>query len=251
MISGLFSQEYTKRKRLSNFENSCVLHSSSGNSIESIDLDNSQLETSRLVESEELGLQILSDQLKRTRLANTPGEIRLKSDLRDIEDNIRFLNCEVSLCSPTSVLVTFHSSFENSQLQSNSFQIHISKYYPHRQPLVFILDTGTGMSNELIHPRLNNWTPISCLKDLIFTLESIRRENSNSPNNSPIEGYNSEMDSRSVHSDSAVNGIESDLSSDDERDIAYIQDNEFVVDCICHDQLNENYNEMGESFMDI
>ncbi|KAJ1416772.1 hypothetical protein B484DRAFT_454192 [Ochromonadaceae sp. CCMP2298] len=118
----------------------------------------------------------LEDTIKRFRITNTPGEIRLSKDLKDVTglSGVQFILTD----HPASVVVQFGAAEEHRV--PARFLVEVSRYYPHNSPTIQCLESGfdshvIGTGGEVMHVHLNyGWSAIGTLGTVLQILEEVR-----------------------------------------------------------------------------
>ena len=143
-----------------------------------------------------------SKTMKRVRITNSPGRIRLRKDLAEIGEQY---GVSISSCpDEASVLVDFVNATGAST--PRQFIITVPHYYPHVKPVVKCLDYMGGSAyiatdGEVIHDVIGeNWTALLSLRDIVGVLMSIRTD------------YNIATGTTSLHSVEDEGKIEEDVS---------------------------------------
>jgi ubiquitin-protein ligase len=118
--------------------------------------------------------QVLSDQIKKVRISQTPGDIRLQKDLLDF---IGINGVSIQETAEKSCIII---TFTNMPFQSpNTYHIRIPKLYPHVPPVVTCLVPGFSSpyfdyNGKIIHPALTDeWTAINSLYDVAQILQDV------------------------------------------------------------------------------
>ncbi|KAJ1403315.1 hypothetical protein B484DRAFT_457573 [Ochromonadaceae sp. CCMP2298] len=114
----------------------------------------------------------LEDTIKRFRITNTPGEIRLSKDLKDVAGlpGVQFILTD----HPASVVVQFSAE----KRVPARFLVEVSRYYPHNSPTVLCLESGFDshliVGGEVTHANLIGWSAIGTLGTVLGILEEVR-----------------------------------------------------------------------------
>lgn len=141
---------------------------------------------------------LVSEKMKRCRIAGIPGEIRLRKDLSECGDlsdvsyldNIRIL----TTADPLVVQVQFearapppshhHQAGTAKPPRPSFFTIKVPKFYPHEPPVVTVPDASfhgrvpfVSHEGKVTHPLLlpGSWRALGCLKDVVTALAGIRQ----------------------------------------------------------------------------
>eukprot|EP01038_Epipyxis_sp_PR26KG_P008438 gene8438-11415_t len=122
----------------------------------------------------------LVEKIKRCRITNTPGELRLQKDVQELnEDGV---NIKFSV-NPASIIITFDKSGEEDDFYlPSSFSVEVPKYYPHSAPQIKCLDNQIyqtssyiNVNGDVIHIGLNqNWNALCSLRNVVEILKHIR-----------------------------------------------------------------------------
>lgn len=146
----------------------------------------------RAVESETDSCDALEERMKKVKITNSPGQIRLKRDLAEIGqvEGILFLpgvDCAsiiIQFCdsASSSSLSATAASGMRSNLNPYRFSVSVPRYYPHACPIVKCLDMCqrsrfVDADGTIIHDILKKdgtWSAIMSLRDVINVLVFIR-----------------------------------------------------------------------------
>ena len=123
---------------------------------------------------------ILSEQTKRLKLTNTPGELRLQKDVYSLR-NVPGIQITPSSISNSEIYLNFQDELVGLKCPSR-FLVAARKYYPHSAPNIQCLDEGyycefidkDGILLEAIVER--NWTALCSLSDVLNILNGLRQQ---------------------------------------------------------------------------
>eukprot|EP01039_Chlorochromonas_danica_P002101 gene2100-2295_t len=127
----------------------------------------------------------LEDQVKRCRISQTPGELRLAKDLEDLERmDCKDFGCE--RLQRNAVRITILSSRDCPPLHTRtgcSFIVEVSKFYPHDRPSVRCLEDSIQSPHVqpgglVTHVELmGNWRATNSLRTVIYALREVVHSN--------------------------------------------------------------------------
>lgn len=138
-----------------------------------------------------LDFEMVSEKMKRCRIAGIPGEIRLRKDIRECADlgDVSFLDNVRLLQTADPLIVNVRFEARASPClapvrpsRPSFFSVRVPKFYPHEPPVVSVPDVAfhgrvpfVGIDGKVTHPLLGrNWCAIGCMKDVIKALCEVR-----------------------------------------------------------------------------
>ena len=136
------------------------------------------------------GADDLSDYIKRCRINTTPGQLRLNSDVKDLQANVPSVVVETT-DDPMQVIVRFL----DGPPEPSAFSFTVSRFYPHERPLVRCISPFSPVDcqwfasdGSVLHPELQaGWTGIHTLSSAVTVLERVRAGLASGEGDSMIE----------------------------------------------------------------
>ena len=113
--------------------------------------------------------------IKRCRIYTTPGQLRLLTDIQEVEDGDPDVTIEM-----TDDPVSINIHFINTPTGPVTFSYTVPKFYPHQPPVIRrLLPTTTNGSlyapdGKLLHHKLNeNWSVVDSLRTSLSILRDV------------------------------------------------------------------------------